>query len=72
MTPAHKHVPPEPFHDPARTPMPPIPLTPPDTFIPVVDLSLPPHLAAAAAASAARTWGFFHLVNYPHALPRDG
>lgn len=46
-----------------------IPLAPPGASIPVVDLSLPPHLAAAAAASAARTWGFFHLVNYHHALP---
>lgn len=46
-----------------------IPLAPPGASIPVVDLSLPPHLAAAAAAEAARTWGFFHLVNHHHALP---
>jgi len=46
-----------------------IPLAPPGVSIPVVDLSLPPHLAAAAAAAAARTWGFFHLVNHHHALP---
>jgi isopenicillin N synthase-like dioxygenase len=47
-----------------------IPLAPPGASIPVVDLSLPFPDAAAAAAEAARTWGFFHLVNHHHlALP---
>ena len=46
-----------------------IPLAPPGVSIPVVDLSLPaPLAAAAAAAEAARSWGFFHLVNYHRAL----
>ncbi|KAL6631328.1 hypothetical protein ACP70R_028178 [Stipagrostis hirtigluma subsp. patula] len=44
------------------------PLAPPGVSIPVVDLSLPAPLAAAAAAEAARTWGFFHLVNHHRAL----
>ncbi|PUZ58383.1 hypothetical protein GQ55_5G505700 [Panicum hallii var. hallii] len=47
-----------------------IPLAPLGVSIPVVDLSLPFPDAAAAAAEAARTWGFFHLVNYHHALPQ--
>ncbi|KAJ1282249.1 hypothetical protein BS78_03G037400 [Paspalum vaginatum] len=46
-----------------------LPLAPPTSSIPVVDLSLPFPEAAAAAASAARSWGFFHLVNHQHALP---
>ncbi|CAO2193963.1 unnamed protein product [Urochloa humidicola] len=41
-----------------------IPHAPPTASIPVVDLSLPFPDAAAAASDAARTWGFFHLVNY--------
>jgi isopenicillin N synthase-like dioxygenase len=44
------------------------PLAPPGVSIPVVDLSLPAPVAAAAAAEAARRWGFFHLVNYHGAL----
>ncbi|GJN00135.1 hypothetical protein PR202_ga17299 [Eleusine coracana subsp. coracana] len=40
------------------------PLAPPGVSIPVVDLSLPAPLAAAAAAEAARRWGFFHLTNH--------
>ncbi|KAF8641673.1 hypothetical protein HU200_067693 [Digitaria exilis] len=44
------------------------PLAPPGVSIPVVDLSLPAPLAAAAAAEAARTWGFFHLVSHHQAL----
>ncbi|XP_066377922.1 1-aminocyclopropane-1-carboxylate oxidase homolog 1-like isoform X4 [Miscanthus floridulus] len=44
------------------------PLAPPGVSIPVVDLSLPAPLAAAAAAEAARSWGFFHLVNHHQAL----
>ncbi|KAJ1258862.1 hypothetical protein BS78_10G108000 [Paspalum vaginatum] len=49
------------------------PLAPPGVSIPVVDLSLPAPLAAAAAAEAARSWGFFHLVNHHQALgvPED-
>ncbi|CAL5047138.1 unnamed protein product [Urochloa decumbens] len=49
------------------------PLAPPGVSIPVVDLSLPAPLAAATAAEAARTWGFFHLVNHHQALgvPED-
>ncbi|WVZ72598.1 hypothetical protein U9M48_021031 [Paspalum notatum var. saurae] len=43
-----------------------IPLAPPSASIPVVDLSLSFPVAAAAAASAARTWGFFQLVNHQH------
>jgi isopenicillin N synthase-like dioxygenase len=46
-----------------------IPLAPPGVSIPVVDLSLPFPDAAAAATEAARTWGFFHLINYE---PKDG
>ncbi|KAL6861705.1 hypothetical protein ACP4OV_017405 [Aristida adscensionis] len=45
------------------------PLAPPAVAIPLVDLSLPAPLAAAAAAEAARRWGFFHLVN--HGVPED-
>ncbi|XP_062228621.1 1-aminocyclopropane-1-carboxylate oxidase homolog 4-like [Phragmites australis] len=45
-----------------------VPLAPPGVSIPVVDLSLPAPLAAAAAAEAARDWGFFHLVNHHQAL----
>ncbi|CAO2181169.1 unnamed protein product [Urochloa humidicola] len=41
-----------------------IPHAPPTASIPVVDLSLPFPAAAAAASDAARTWGFFHLINY--------
>ena len=41
------------------------PLAPPGVSIPVVDLSLP---APLAAAEAARSWGFFHLVNHHRAL----
>ncbi|GJN00137.1 hypothetical protein PR202_ga17301 [Eleusine coracana subsp. coracana] len=44
------------------------PLAPPGVSIPVVDLSLPTPIAAAAAAEAARSWGFFHLVNHHRAL----
>jgi isopenicillin N synthase-like dioxygenase len=44
------------------------PLAPPSISIPVVDLSLPTPVAAAAAAKAARHWGFFHLVNHHQAL----
>lgn len=44
------------------------PLAPPGVSIPVVDLSLPAPFAAAAAAEAAGSWGFFHLVNYHQAL----
>ena len=44
-----------------RTPTPPRP----GVSIPVVDLSLP---APLAAAEAARSWGFFHLVNHHRAL----
>ncbi|CAD6336970.1 unnamed protein product [Miscanthus lutarioriparius] len=42
------------------------PLAPPGVSIPVVDLSLP-------APAAARSWGFFHLVNHHQALgvPED-
>ncbi|PAN25125.1 hypothetical protein PAHAL_4G277300 [Panicum hallii] len=49
------------------------PLAPPGVSIPVVDLSLPATLAAAAAAEAARSWGFFHLINHHQALgvPED-
>ncbi|CAO2175628.1 unnamed protein product [Urochloa humidicola] len=41
-----------------------IPLAPPGVSIPVVDFSLPFADAAAAATEAARTWGFFHLINH--------
>ncbi|GJN29125.1 hypothetical protein PR202_gb17319 [Eleusine coracana subsp. coracana] len=44
------------------------PLAPPGVSMPVVDLSLPAPLAAAAATDAARRWGFFHLVNHHAAL----
>jgi isopenicillin N synthase-like dioxygenase len=49
------------------------PLAPPGVSIPVVDLSLPAPVAAAAAAEAARSWGFFHLVNHHQTLgvPED-
>ncbi|RCV21122.1 hypothetical protein SETIT_4G112300v2 [Setaria italica] len=49
------------------------PLAPPGVSIPVVDLSLPAPAAAAAAAEAARSWGFFHLINHYQALgvPED-
>ena len=43
-----------------------VPLAPPGVSIPIVDLSLPAPVAAAAVAAAARDWGFFHLVNYHH------
>ncbi|XP_048533476.1 1-aminocyclopropane-1-carboxylate oxidase homolog 4-like isoform X1 [Triticum urartu] len=46
-----------------------VPLAPPGVSIPVVDLSLPAHVAAAAAAAAARDWGFFHLVNHEVLVP---
>nr|CAB3471944.1 unnamed protein product [Digitaria exilis] len=49
-----------------------IPLAPPGASIPVVDLSLPFPDAAAAASSAARTWGFFHLINYQQQPPAAG
>uniref|UniRef100_A0ACD5ZR95 Uncharacterized protein n=1 Tax=Avena sativa TaxID=4498 RepID=A0ACD5ZR95_AVESA len=48
-----------------------VPLAPPGVSIPVVDLSLPAPLAAAAAAEAARDWGFFYLVNYDAIVPSD-
>ncbi|KAK3128878.1 hypothetical protein QOZ80_6BG0467610 [Eleusine coracana subsp. coracana] len=50
-----------------------VPLAPPGVSIPVVDLSLPAPIAAAAAAEAARRWGFFHLINHHGALgvPED-
>lgn len=48
-----------------------VPLAPPGVSIPIVDLSLPPPLAASAAAAAARDWGFFHLVNYQAFVPSD-
>ncbi|KAG8076250.1 hypothetical protein GUJ93_ZPchr0006g41458 [Zizania palustris] len=48
-----------------------VPLAPPGVSIPVVDLSLPRPLAAAAAAEAARDWGFFHLVNYQALVPSE-
>ncbi|WVZ81721.1 hypothetical protein U9M48_029065 [Paspalum notatum var. saurae] len=49
------------------------PLAPPGVSIPVVDLSLPAPLAAAAAVEAARSWGFFLLVNHHQTLgvPED-
>ena len=43
-----------------------VPLSPPGVSIPIVDLSLPAPVAAAAVAAAAHDWGFFHLVNYHH------
>ncbi|XP_047065331.1 1-aminocyclopropane-1-carboxylate oxidase homolog 3-like [Lolium rigidum] len=48
-----------------------IPLALPGVSIPVVDLSLPAPLAAAAAAEAARDWGFFYLVNHDALVPSD-
>ncbi|KAK3132107.1 hypothetical protein QOZ80_6AG0515900 [Eleusine coracana subsp. coracana] len=45
-----------------------VPLAPPGVYIPVVDLSLPAPIAAAAATEAARRWGFFHLINHHDVL----
>ncbi|RLN39585.1 hypothetical protein C2845_PM01G48340 [Panicum miliaceum] len=46
-----------------------VPLSPQGVSIPIVDLSVPAPVAAAAVAAATRDGGFFHIVNYHHLHP---